>query len=409
MKIAIAGYGIEGEENYRYFSSLGHDVMIVDEHPALDRPVPEGARTMLGEGVFAKLDEFDMIVRTAGLPPRKLPYPSKVWSMTNEFLSKCPVPVIGVTGTKGKGTTSSLIASILRAAGKNVHLVGNIGVPALSVLGKIQDDDIVVYELSSFQLWDAQFSPDIAVVLPIEADHLDVHDSMIDYINAKSHIATFQSADDVVVYHANNANASAIALQSPASKRPYPQPIGALVEALRIPGQHNIENASAAIEAIRDYVTDSELIAKGLAAFDGLPHRLKFVAEKDDIKYYDDSIATTPGSVIAALHSFNVPVTVLLGGKDKGADYREMIDAFKKKDAQAVCYGSNGGELALMCKAAGIRYELVTGSMSNVVQAAATFAQRPGVVILSPAASSFDMFKNYVDRGEQFIAAVTSL
>ena len=152
MKVAIAGYGVEGEENYAYWSAQPHtEITIVDEAEQFSRPLPEGVPTILGEGAFSHLEDFDMVVRTAGLAPSKIKTNGRIWSATNEFFARCPVPCIGVTGSKGKGTTASLIASILEAAGKTVWLVGNIGIPALSVLPKIQQDDIVVYELSSFQ------------------------------------------------------------------------------------------------------------------------------------------------------------------------------------------------------------------------------------------------------------------
>ena len=168
MKIAIAGYGVEGRANYEYWNTPENQVVIVDERDIPTNELPSiDTSVITGTDAFARLEGYDMVVRTAGLAPSKIRTDGKIWSSTNEFFEKCPAPIVGVTGSKGKGTTSSLIAGILRAAGKKVHLLGNIGVPALSALSEIEPDDIVVYELSSFQLWDIKRSPNVAVVLHI--------------------------------------------------------------------------------------------------------------------------------------------------------------------------------------------------------------------------------------------------
>src|SRR3989344_5255903 len=239
MKIAIAGYGMEGQESYRYWAEQGYAITIVDQNAVPSKPLPEGVQTLLGEGVFGLLQDFDLVIRTAGLNPNKIKTNGKIWSATNEFFAKCPAPIIGVTGTKGKGTTCSLIASILRAAGKTVHLVGNIGTPALAELANIQPDDIVVFELSSFQLWDARKSPQIAVVLMIEPDHLDMHDDMDDYVAAKTNIVRHQTDQDVVVFNAQNEISTKMAQSSAARKTDYPFAIDEFIPSLKIPGKHN--------------------------------------------------------------------------------------------------------------------------------------------------------------------------
>lgn len=430
MKIAIAGYGIEGESNYRYWNTPDNQVVIVDERQP-SHPVPIDASLIVGEDAFAKLEGYDLVIRTAGLAPRKIKTDGKIWSATNEFFEKCPAQIIGVTGSKGKGTTSSLIASMLRAAGKTVHLVGNIGVPALDTLADIQPDDIVVYELSSFQLWDAERSPHVAVVLMIEPDHLDVHEDLDDYIDAKAHIVRHQDATDFVVYNGANQTARQIGQSSQANQIPYQSTSAAHVrneafyyddqllcsiDALQLPGEHNQDNACAAIAAVFavDSAIESTAIEQGLRAFTGLPHRLKFVRTVSDVSYFDDSIATTPGSAIAAIHAFESPKVLILGGSEKGADYSQLIDEIMNSRSirAIIAVGKTGGQMAefLGAKQAGVIVNRIDSTnMTDFVQAAADVAQPGDVVVLSPASASFDMFKSYSDRGDQFIDAVEKL
>lgn len=425
MKIAIAGYGLEGKSNYNYFKSSG-EVTIVDEREVVD-DLPEDVSTRLGEGAFSHLDDFDMVVRTAGLSPHKIQTNGKVWSATNEFFEKCPAPIIGITGSKGKGTTSSLIASILTEAGKTVHLVGNIGRPALDELAHITEDDIVVYELSSFQLWDAERSPQVAVVLHIEPDHLDVHESFDEYVSAKGNIARYQGINDRIVYNASNQSATAIADLSVGQRLPYQTPRTAhvrdgqfyygeqllcSVDELQLPGVHNQDNACAAITATWPWVQDGIVIGEGLHAFSGLEHRLKFVAEKQGVSYYDDSIATTPGSAIAAMRAFDGPKVIILGGSSKGADFDELAATASRSNVkQAILIGDEADRIELSLVEAGVSSANMGSdtTMKAIVQLAADVAGAGDTVILSPACASFGMFRDYKDRGEQFIATVNDL
>lgn len=425
MKIAIAGYGAEGKSNYTYWNRPEHEVVIVDEHQPSD--VPVDANVIVGQEAFTRLDGFDLVVRTPGLAPHKIKTDGKLWSATNEFFARSPAPIIGVTGSKGKGTTSSLIASILRAAGKTVHLVGNIGVPALDVLGDISPDDIVVYELSSFQLWDLEKSPHIAVVLHIEADHLDVHADFAEYIEAKAQIAANQMTTDRVVYNAHNQWATQIAERSVGQRLPYQSDRGAHVQGsffmygdqelcptseLLLPGRHNQDNACAAITAVWPWVQDGAIIARGLHGFDGLPHRLKFVREVGGVNYYDDSIATTPGSAIAAINSFTEPKILILGGSSKGADFSELADEIARSNVKAVIVlGAEADRIQQALESSGYThvYHPKEQTMVSVVNAAYERATLGDVVILSPSCASFGLFKDYADRGEQFIDAVMRL
>ena len=450
MKIVVAGYGVEGISNLIYFQQKFPDAVFVvaDERPAGKLPaIPDGVKLISGKNVFSEqLGDADLVVRTASLPPRNIKTNGKIWSATNEFFDKCPAPIIGVTGTKGKGTTCSLIVSILRAAGQTVHLVGNIGVPALDVLPKIKKTDIVVYELSSFQLWDLEKSPHIAVVLMIEPDHLNVHTDFADYLNAKKNIRRHQQLADVCLYHPTNKYSREVAAAPldrlldtgddhgdtldfaqryaiPDDDQVYVQDGYFCVQNrqicstghLRLPGAHNLENACAAMSAVTELNIEvtNEQYAKGLEGFTGLPHRLKFVAEKDGVKYYDDSISTTPGSAIAALKAFAEPKILILGGSDKGADYTELVQEIARQHLRAVIVnGANAGKLAEFLRKENVSCQVVQLEMAPmpVVVETAQRQARPGdVVILSPAAASFDMFKSYSDRGEQFVAAVKAL
>lgn len=430
MKIAIAGYGLEGEQSYRYWTERGEDVTILDEKPALNSAPPDGVNVVLGPDALKDLSAYDMVIRTASMPPSKLVGANKIWSATNEFFLQCPAPIIGVTGTKGKGTTSSLIASILRAAGKTVHLLGNIGVPALEVLSNISPDDVVVYEMSSFQLWDLEKSPHVAVVLMIEPDHLDVHSSFEEYIAAKSQIADHQTEADLVVYHPTNVYSEQIALSGRARKARYNLAGSGVyvdagnfmygdrmicpIDALQIPGQHNIENACAAITAALEFTDNFAAIERGLRDFDGLPHRLKFIREVSGVKFYDDNYSSAPGATIAAMRSFASPEIIIMGGYDKKAPLDSIGEAAAKQNniKKIILIGQTRHALAKVLDDKGLSdlYEAVDdNTLESIVRFAQTSAVPGDVVVMSPGCASFDMFKNFADRGDQFISIVERL
>ncbi len=426
MKIAIAGFGLEGESNYKYWSiDKANDITIVDQKKP-ERDIPYNTKTLIGEDVLDQLQDFDLVVRTAGLAPRKIKTNGKIWSATNEFFSKCPAPIIGVTGSKGKGTTASLITSILQRSGRNVWLLGNIGQPSLDVLGDIQQSDIVVYELSSFQLWDLQASPYIAVVLFIEQEHQDVHTSMEDYVNAKANITKYQNESGLLIYNKSNEYANFIAKGSQAQLIGYPDITTAHVDSgnfyyneqficsvdnLKIIGKHNYDNACAAIDAVWHFTQDIAVITDGLNAFTGLPHRLEFVREVDGVKYYDDSIATTPNAAIAALRSFDKSKVIILGGSSKGSNFTELGIELTNHNAQAILIGDEAENIAIACKNAGFsNFEIMKNpTMEKIVIRASRISMPGGIVLLSPAGASFGLFKNYADRGDQFKASVMAL
>ncbi|MCL2038128.1 UDP-N-acetylmuramoyl-L-alanine--D-glutamate ligase [Candidatus Saccharibacteria bacterium] len=421
MKIAIAGFGLEGKSNLKYFRHKfpKAEFVVFDEREKLE-DVPVGVETVLGEDAFAQINGFDLVLRTAGLVLRKIPSDNKkIWSATNEFFAECPAQIIGVTGTKGKGTTSTMITEILRAHiadfGPRVHIVGNIGTPALEMLSDIHEGDYVVYELSSFQLWDVEMSPQTAVVLRIEPDHLDVHEDFADYVAAKGNIARWQSVDDAVIFFDQNDYSREIAELSQGHKIPYPDGIELRENILRVQGAHNVENAKAAIAATRAAVPEisETAIEKGLHDFRGLPHRLEFVREVDGVKYYDDNYSSAPGATIAALRAFDVPEILILGGIDKGANYDKLItELHAAKIKKIILVGKVREKLAAILHDAEITADieiLNDPSMREIVAAARESANPGDVIIMSPAHASFDMFKNFTDRGQQFRAEVEKL
>ena len=443
MKIALLGFGLETQSAMNFLAKKYKDAEfeIYDQRAESKIEAPRNAKIFLGVKDFSEV-EADLIVRTPAVNPHRLSS-SKITSVTNLFFENCPAKIIGVTGSKGKGTTASFVAEILKSAGLKTHLLGNIGVPALDKIDEISPNDAVVYELSSFQLWDAQKSPFIAILNNIEPDHLDVHDGFDDYIAAKMNIALKQTKNDFFIYNSENQvvekavensnNQLCGTLQNFPNKKLAHIQEGYFywgekrlfeTSILKLAGEHNQKNALAAMIATFDFLADrgkdlreiTNAWREGLSKFEGLPHRLKFVREINGIKFYDDSIATTPGSAIAAMNAFAEPKVLILGGSDKGADLSELISRISELSIdelrEVILIGKEAEKLNLKLKDKNftrIKNLGLNTTMQQVVETAFADAQSGDVVILSPAHASFDMFKSYVDRGEQFIKAVNNL
>ncbi|MDR0979927.1 MAG: hypothetical protein LBM12_02115 [Candidatus Nomurabacteria bacterium] len=396
MKIAILGYGLEGKAAERYFRNL----------------YPEAEFEIFDKVDFGVQDyaTFDFVVRTPSISPYLLKSAKKITSNTIEFFAKCPCPIVGITGTKGKSTTSALTAAILTEvmnawntqnnAARKVYLVGNIGEPSLGILPKLQPDDAVVYELSSYQLWDLAESPAIAVYTPIAADHLDVHRDLDDYLAAKKHLTEFQGSDDAVINYGKNPDFDLTGLQ--------------------LLGEHNRENALSAVAAARAFnarfvhlaEADFEQATKvALANFRGLPHRLEFVAEVDDVKFFDDNFSSASPAVAVAVQSFDEPLIVIAGGYDrKLKNYKEVAKSIlQAKDLRGVALiGETAPKIA---KYLPRKLYKVFPDLRSAVEGSARRMRRQGggVVLMSPGAPSFDMFRDFKDRGEQFQQIVRGL
>ena len=426
MNIAVLGGGVEGNAIKKYFTERGNHVQIFDNFK--DEDIKN-----------FKLEDYDEVFRSPSVHPL-----DKNWnSMTKYFFDNCKAKIIGVTGTKGKGTTCSIIVSILKEIIKNsewpsrdVYLVGNIGNPSIDELDKIGPDDIVVYEMSSFQLWDLEKSPHVAVVLRVEQDHLDRHFSLADYHAAKANITRHQTADDFTIYYNNNENSKRIGNLSNGKKFTYPiyrsEKITAILNELQVPGEHNAENAEAALLAVAGFLNQPleellsdekmlESIKTGVRNFKGLPHRIEFVRELNGVRYYDDNFSASYPATDVAIKTFeNDPTILIAGGKDRNLDLSE----YKKRLATAknlkkvlligeikefLADGEDPAKFELfetldeaVDRAREIAEKIADDTSQNYDLCIPVTKPAHPVVLMSPGAASFDMFKNFKDRGEQF-------
>ncbi|HVI60888.1 MAG TPA: UDP-N-acetylmuramoyl-L-alanine--D-glutamate ligase, partial [Candidatus Saccharimonadales bacterium] len=334
MKVAILGYGAQGRAAYEYWRE-GNEITICDQDQKLE--LPEGVVGKLGSSYLHGLERFDLIVRSPSVHPADIAADNspaileKVTTVTNEFFKVCPSRnIIGVTGTKGKGTTSSLIAKMLEADGRRTHLGGNIGTPPLDMLrAGIQADDWVVLELANFQLIDLKYSPAVAVCLMVMPEHLDWHADTDEYFTAKTQLFRYQTANDYAVYYAKNEVSERIASTSAGRRVPYMAAPGAEVtdgniviggqvicpvSELKLLGRHNWQNACAAVTAVWQISQNAAAMRSVLGSFGGLEHRLELVRELDGVRYYDDSFGTTPETAVVAIQAFEEPKVVILGG-----------------------------------------------------------------------------------------------
>ena len=407
MKIALLGYGKEGQAAENYFKTHFNAECDIFENFTYD------------EIKQRDYSSYDIILRSPSVPPLYLTNES---SLTKYFFDHCPCPIIGVTATKGKGTTCSFIKSILDSLGEDAYLVGNIGAPSIEILDNLKPNSTVVYEMSSFQLWDLQKSPHIAVIGHLEPDHLNVHKDYADYLSAKANITRWQTENDYLIYYSKNPETVKIADTSKAQKIPYPYKVPQdILAAIHLPGVHNQENALAAIAATASYqnISPDEFIREkksqiieGLRNFHGLPHRLEFLRELNGVKYYDDNFSTNPSSTRVAVNAFpDSNVVLILGGRDKTnyEDLPEIYEIIKASQVKKVILiGESGHELAS-------RYQDSRFTLANSLEAAVQSARKTAeslnsaVVIMSPSAASFDMFENVYDRGEQYQKIISTL
>ena len=435
-RVAVLGLGVSNRPLVRLLLEFGCTVSGGDrtEREKLDAEVLEleklGCKLYLGDDFYREM-RAEVAFRTPGMHPNSPAVTAlresgaEITSEMEAFFEVCPCDIIAVTGSDGKTTTTTLISEMLKAEGKTVWLGGNIGTPLLPLTRQMKKTDVAVVELSSFQLMDMGHSPRVAVITNLAPNHLDVHKDMDEYVEAKKNIYRFQNSDGVLVINADNAITAPLTgngITKSFSRVGQGQfclkdgiicreglPVLDSKEIL-LPGVHNIENYMAAIAAVEGMVSD-ETARHVAKTFGGVEHRIELVRIKDGVRFYNDSIASSPSRTIAGLRSFDQKVILIAGGYDKHIPYDVLgpeICAHVKK----LFLGGATGPLirAAVEQCDGEKPEIVDcGDFTSAVHAATAAAQPGDVVLMSPASAAFDQFKNFMVRGEYFKKIVMEL
>ncbi|MGZ3509374.1 MAG: UDP-N-acetylmuramoyl-L-alanine--D-glutamate ligase [Vulcanimicrobiaceae bacterium] len=447
----VIGLGRSGQASVDVLRSRGATVFATDEKPlaelgeAIAQTEARGAQFIAPADIEQLLPRVTLAVLSPGVPlngelvRRVQDANVPVFSEIEVAYRLCKAPIIAVTGTKGKSTTTSLIGHLLRSCGRTVYVGGNIGNPLIREVLNASPDDWVVAEVSSFQLESIRaFKPRVSVILNISADHLDRYYSMDEYEEAKFRIFANQSERDAFVGNLDDERVAALHWQdesnrvrarqlwftmrdhheratmymrdgtimyAPIAGDPRPVPVMHRDE-IPLAGEHNVQNVMAALLAALAIGLQPKELRDAVMSFEPMAHRLQPIDEIDGVLYVDDSKATNPGSVIAALHAYDRPVVLIAGGKSKNTDFAELGRAIDHRAKSVILIGEAAPELSGVIKHTTKRNAM---SMADAVQMARSLSEAGDVVLLSPACASFDMFKSAEDRGEQFTAAVASL
>jgi UDP-N-acetylmuramoylalanine--D-glutamate ligase len=432
-RVLVLGLGVSGRSAARFCAQRGARVLAADERPAerlaTQGPLPPGVELRLG-APFPDPGAFDLVVPSPGVPAARWRGRARVaWGDVELAWRALAAPIVAITGTNGKSTTTRLVEAMLRAAGVRARAAGNLGMPALELVG--EPLDAAVLEVSSFQLEATEgLRPRVAVVLNVSPDHLDRHGSLADYAAAKARLLACQEPSDAAVLSADDALVAAMAERTRArvvpfsTRRPLQRgacldagaaclresgraPLRVPLDAPRLPGAHNRENALAALAAVWAFGADPERAASALATFAGLPHRTEAVAEVRGVLYVNDSKGTNPGAAGRALEGFAGPLVWIAGGRDKGLDFSELAARAQGRVRAAVLYGEAAGKLAAALEGRIPVY--LAAAIDEAVRRAAELARPGDVVLLSPACASQDQFRDFEERGERFRDAVGAL
>ncbi len=437
--IAVLGLGVSNRPLVRLLLDFGCSVTGCDRTPRekLDAEVLElersGCVLRVGDGYLDDL-QADLVFRTPGMHPGNPALEelrsrgAKITSEMEVFFEVCPCHTIAVTGSDGKTTTTTLISEMLKAAGYTVWLGGNIGTPLLPLCPQMGPEDYAVVELSSFQLMDMERSPQRAVVTNLAPNHLDVHKDMDEYVDAKKNIFRFQQDTDLLVLNADNAITNGFSGNGVTYRFSRLGSGDAQVQDgvicrrgtkvldtrdILIPGVHNIENYMAAMLAVEGLVSD-DIIRQVAKTFGGVEHRIELVRIRDGVRFYNDSIASSPSRTIAGLRSFPEQVILIAGGYDKHIPYDVLGPEICAHVKKLFLGGATGAQIRAAVEAApqyrpGFPEIVDCGDLEAAVRAAAAAAQAGDVVLLSPASAAFDQFKNFMVRGEFYKKLVMEL
>lgn len=383
-RILIWGYGREGKSTEQFLKR---------ECPDTEIAVFEGKREEIDE------EKYDFIIKSPGIVMRE--DNPKYTSQTELFLKEFGSQVIGITGTKGKSTTSAMLYKVLsECSGRKVVLLGNIGIPCLDYFEEVEPDTVVVFEMSCHQLMHTRISPHIAVFLNLYEEHLDYYGTMESYFEAKSHITRFQTRDDIVYLGEN------VPYISTQAKRIVIPRKDIYRYQMHILGEHNQYNAEFVHEiAVDVYGCDEEAVRESLKEFEGLPHRLQFIGERDGVQYYDDSISTIPEAAISAADSIPKAQTFLIGGMDRGINYEILIRFIReRKDLKFICAYDSGKRI--FDEVGACDHCFYRENLKAAVEYAKQITDSGRACVLSPAAASYGYFKNFEERGDAFKAYV---
>ncbi len=450
-RIVILGLARQGMALARFLVRAGAQVVVSDLRSekalAEERAALAGLdiQFVLGGHPRRLLDGADLLCLSGGVPldaPIVVEAQRRGIPLSNDaqlFVERCPAPVIGITGSAGKTTTTALVGEMCRAAGFTTWVGGNIGNPLITELERIGPDDRVVMELSSFQLEIMTVSPHVAAVLNITPNHLDRHKTMENYVAAKRNIIVHQGPQDYAVLGFDDARARGLALETQA--RPVFFSVGVEVdegayktngelalrmgdshtiickaEEVRLRGRHNLLNVLAACAICSVSGVSVEAMREGIRSFTGVEHRLELVREVKGVSWYDDSIATAPERVVAALRSFEEPILLLAGGRDKDLPWEDFAAEAVARVRHLITFGEAGGMIARVVQkqrngSGGGNLESIVqvGTMEEAVEAAARLAGPGEVVLLSPGGTSFDAFRDFAARGDRFKELVMGL